>query len=253
MHLRTVGLIFSIDPLFSSPSDTCIYIGIILANIGCYRWRIVIHGGVDGFSRTAVFIHASDNNRQDTVLQQFLAAAATFGLPSRIRVDDGGENNAICNVMELLHGEHHKAAIRGSSVHNQRIERFWRDLWFGVTNTFHSLFHFLEHSNYLNCDDEQHVWALHYVFLPRINTALKKFQQQWNNHGLRTEHNRTPQQLFVGQALRLCNSSLTAVRELFYCSNANVGLSIYLLTAVIVLSLAQILLMNRNHLFLSLQ
>lgn len=181
----------------------------------------MIHGGIDGFSRAVVFLHASDNNRQDTVLQDFLVAAATFGIPSRIRVDDGGENNAICSFMEVIRGQEHNAAIRGSSVHNQRIERFWRDMWFGVTNTFYNLFYFLEDRNYLNCDNEQHLWALHYVFLPRINTALDKFQQQWNNHGIRTEHNRTPLQLFVGQALHLSNSLLTEVQEFFHHSDTS--------------------------------
>ena len=27
------------------------------------RWRIVIHGGIDGYSRLIVFLHASTNNR----------------------------------------------------------------------------------------------------------------------------------------------------------------------------------------------
>ena len=181
----------------------------------------MIHGGIDGFSRLIVFLQASDNNRQDTVLQQFIAATAQYGIPSRIRVDDGGENNAICALMQLLRGSDHNAAIRGASVHNQRIERFWRDMWNGATNVFYNLFYYLEHSNYLDSDNEQHMWALHYVFLPRINAALCKFMQQWNNHGLRTEHNKTPLQLFVEQALHLCNSSLTAVQDLFTTASAN--------------------------------
>jgi len=88
----------------------------------------VIHGGIDGFSRLIVFLNASDNNRQDTVLQQFIAATAQYGTPSRIRVDDGGKNNATCALMELVRGADHKASIRGASVHNQCIERFWRDV-----------------------------------------------------------------------------------------------------------------------------
>ncbi|KAK3732013.1 hypothetical protein QZH41_016884, partial [Actinostola sp. cb2023] len=57
------------------------------------RWRIVVHGGIDGFSRIpSVFLHASDNNRADTVLQQFLGAVDECGLPSRVRSDKGGEN-----------------------------------------------------------------------------------------------------------------------------------------------------------------
>ena len=123
--------------------------------------------------------------------------------------------------MELVRGVDHKAAIRGASVHNQRIERFWRDMWNGATNVFYNLFYYLEHSNFLDGDNEQHLWALHYVSLPRINAALYKFVQQWNNHGLRTEHNQTPLQLFVGQALHVCNSSLTSVHELLHTASTN--------------------------------
>lgn len=56
------------------------------------RWRIVVHGGVDGFSRIPVFLHASSNNRAATVLNLFTEAVATFGLPSRVCCDKGGEN-----------------------------------------------------------------------------------------------------------------------------------------------------------------
>ena len=31
------------------------------------RWRIVIHGGIDGYSRKVVYLHASSNNRASTV------------------------------------------------------------------------------------------------------------------------------------------------------------------------------------------
>lgn len=56
------------------------------------RWRIVVHGGVDGYSRLPVFLHASCNNRATTVLRLFTKAVEEYGLPSRVRCDKGGEN-----------------------------------------------------------------------------------------------------------------------------------------------------------------
>lgn len=58
----------------------------------------MIYGGIGGFSRLIAFLKASDNNRQQTVLEHFLAPTATYGTPSRIRLDDGGENNSVSTL-----------------------------------------------------------------------------------------------------------------------------------------------------------
>ena len=56
----------------------------------CYR--IVIHVGIDGYSRSIVFIDGNDNNRSTTVESLFLQAVETHGYPINIRTDLGGEN-----------------------------------------------------------------------------------------------------------------------------------------------------------------
>ena len=94
------------------------------------RWRIVIHGVIDGFSRIPVYHEASCNNQSQTVLGHFIAAAEKYGLPSRVRSDKGGENVLVCEYM-LRHP--HRGTGRGSfitrhSFHNQIIERLWRDV-----------------------------------------------------------------------------------------------------------------------------
>lgn len=38
------------------------------------HWKIIIHGGIDGFSREIVYLSASDNNCSTTVLKDFLKA-----------------------------------------------------------------------------------------------------------------------------------------------------------------------------------
>ena len=40
------------------------------------RWRFVIHGAIDGFSRTVVYLKCCDNNRALTVLKLFVHAVS---------------------------------------------------------------------------------------------------------------------------------------------------------------------------------
>ena len=87
--------------------------------------------------------------------------------------------------------------ITGRSVHNQRQERLWRDVNHGCTHVFYSLFHYMEEQYILDPTCEEHLFCLHYVFAPRINQNLEMFKNGWNNHGLTTEVNRTPSQLWI--------------------------------------------------------
>lgn len=64
-----------------------------------FRWRIVIHGGIDGFSRIPVYLHASNNNKADTLVKLFQEAVINYGVPSRVRSDKGGENVDVASYM----------------------------------------------------------------------------------------------------------------------------------------------------------
>ena len=57
-----------------------------------FRWRFVIHGCIDGYSRRIVYLHCCDNYRADTVLHLFIEGVRQLGLPSRVCGDRGGEN-----------------------------------------------------------------------------------------------------------------------------------------------------------------
>ena len=63
------------------------------------RWNFVIHGGIDGFSRLIVYLRVSTNNYAATVMKAFTAAVSEYGVPSRVRVDRGGENVMVARWM----------------------------------------------------------------------------------------------------------------------------------------------------------
>lgn len=104
------------------------------------RWRFIIHAGVDGFSRMLVFLQCSTNNRADTVFSAFKGAIKDYGVPSRVRSDKGGENILVCQYMVAVRGLNRGSHIAGSSLHNQRIERIWRDVYRCVCATYHEIF-----------------------------------------------------------------------------------------------------------------
>lgn len=87
--------------------------------------------------------------------------------------------------------------VTGKSTHNQRIERLWRDVFCGCLSLFYELFHELEYQGMLNPDDELHLWRLHFVFIPIINRHLNNWRAAYIHHSLRTEHNKTPMQLWI--------------------------------------------------------
>lgn len=87
------------------------------------RWRMVIRGGIDGYSRMIVYLQCASNNRSIIVYRLFKQATEQFGIPSRVRSDKGGENMLVCQYMITVRGLNRGSHIAGASVHNQRIER----------------------------------------------------------------------------------------------------------------------------------
>lgn len=66
-----------------------------------------------------------------------------------------------------------------------------------VLRSFQNLFFSIESEGILPPDNEMHCFALHSVYLPRINAALGEFLAQWNNHSIWTLGGLSPRQLLM--------------------------------------------------------
>jgi len=180
---------------------------------------IVIHGCIDGFTRQVVFCRASDNNYKETVKKLFLKAIKIYGVPKKVCMDRGGENNDVIEVMLLLsNGDWRRLKIVPSTL-NQRIERLWVDIWANVAYEYRALFEYLvEHCEFEE-DNVIHRFCLHHTFLDVINEKIDVFVSGWNGHRMKRPRHyakhadgRQRRQRFSPDALALLNENISEYR-----------------------------------------
>lgn len=82
-------------------------------------WRFVIHGCIDGYSRAIIYLKCCTNKA--ATVHYFEKGIHEFGLPSRVRGDQGMENVNVAQYMITNRGSDRDSFIAGRSVHNQCI------------------------------------------------------------------------------------------------------------------------------------
>ncbi|XP_053370276.1 uncharacterized protein LOC128544241 [Clarias gariepinus] len=148
-------------------------------------------------------LNAATNNRASTAFTAFKKATERHGIPSRVRGDQGVENVEIARYMFTVRGTDRGSFMSGKSVHNQRIERLWRDVRTCVISKYYNALHSLDMDHLLDVSSREDLLTVHLTFLPKLKADLEAFVEGWNNHPLRTEGNKTPEQLWhSGMMLR---------------------------------------------------
>ena len=71
----------------------------------------------------------------------------------------------------------------------------------------------MEEAGLLERSNTLHLFALHFIFLSRINRTLESFVEAWNLHPIRTEQNWTPEQIWINGMIDFRNRQLTTVED----------------------------------------
>ncbi|CAL1671711.1 unnamed protein product [Lasius platythorax] len=185
------------------------------AHLKLSRWNFVIHGCIDGYSRLIIYLKCKTSIQAEPVVTLFAEAVGSYGLPSRVRSDHGYENILVAFLMNTIRGLNRRSHLTGKSVHNQRIERLWVDVFKEVCDSVYSESYALENDNLMNVNNLVHRFCVQYVYKKVIDRRLISFQSAWNVHNLRTENNRSPRQLWLEGMLQNYNTTSTAVQDVF--------------------------------------
>ena len=150
-----------------------------------------------------------------SAFDDFIEGISNYGIPSRVRADNGSEFVHVNAFMVFANGENRGSFLTGRSVHNQRIERLWRDVFCKVLQKYYNLFHHMENHKILDIDNPVQISCLHHVFASRIGKDLSDWRNAHNNHKIRTEGNKTPRQLWYAASTLNSDRDLTAMNNIY--------------------------------------
>ena len=102
-----------------------------------------------------------------------------------------------------------------------RIERLWLDLFVKVASKYHGIFNHLEKYEILSLENDVHMFALHFVYLPRLQEDLRTWQRSHNHHPVRTENNRTPLQLYHESFIQHAETHYSSIQNALYMDSAS--------------------------------
>lgn len=178
---------------------------------------ISIHGCIDGFSRKVLWIEAGSTNKRPEVVAHYLMNTVNNlkGFPTKIRADPGTENGIIATIQATF-TSNLNSVISGSSVLNQRIERWWGWLRQAKSDFWINHFKCLEAEGILVPNNIIHRTCLQFAYLPIIRKELKEIQLMWNSHRIRRQNK---------------GDTLSGIPDVMYSNPEIIGCKDYILPA----------------------
>lgn len=71
----------------------------------------------------------------------------------------------VAQLMLMARGTNRGSVMTGRYVHNQIIERLWVDVFARCLHRYYELFQDMEVNNILDPVNEDHLFALHYIYI----------------------------------------------------------------------------------------
>jgi len=149
------------------------------------KWGIKIHAGIDGGTHFVLWARAAMDKQQTTIYDAYADAVRKYGRPLRVRSDFAAEHNLVEADMRRGRPNIFRPFLRGSSVHNQRIEHFWRQVWTHLIFYYKHLLTLMGRHGFLNLVNPIQRASMVAVFLPAIQQELANFVATWNVHRVR--------------------------------------------------------------------
>jgi hypothetical protein len=85
-------------------------------------------------------------------------------------------------ILSLVITVSHSMTQFNRSARNNRIERLWVEVGTQFARSWRAFFRRLEKIHLLNIQCAEHLWLLHVLFLPQINSDCETFRNHWNVH-----------------------------------------------------------------------
>ena len=102
-------------------------------------------------------------------------------------------------------GPGRRSCITGRTITSVQKDCGEISVYAGCVCLFYDLFVALEDNGLLDSSSEKDLYALHYIFLSRINSQLSVFRNTYAHHRLHTAGNQSPFQLWTKGVLKGCD------------------------------------------------